>query len=82
LFRDQRTQLGWETMVELADQALYYVKSHGRDGWAAFRPTRATDIGTLLRDLQLGADAVIDDGRLQLVGTKVPPATAVLPPDD
>ncbi|MFC0682724.1 diguanylate cyclase [Lysobacter korlensis] len=70
LFRDHRTQLGWETMVELADQALYYVKSHGRDGWAAFRPTPTTDITTLLQELQQGADAVIEEGRLQLLGTK------------
>jgi diguanylate cyclase (GGDEF)-like protein len=83
LFRDHRTQLGWETMVELADQALYYVKSHGRDGWAAFRPTTTTDVATLLQELQHGADAVIAEGRLQLLGTKGPavPAT-VLPPHD
>lgn len=70
LFRDHRVQLGWETMVELADQALYYVKSHGRDGWAAFRPTGSTDLVTLLQDLQNGPDALIDSGRLQLLGSK------------
>ena len=70
MFRDHRVQLGWETMVELADQALYYVKSHGRDGWAAFRPTGTTDLLTLLQDLQNGPDALIDTGRLQLLGTK------------
>ena len=69
-FRDHRVQLGWETMVELADQALYYVKAHGRDGWAAFRPTGTTDLVTLLQDLQNGPDALIDSGRLQLLGTK------------
>jgi diguanylate cyclase (GGDEF)-like protein len=72
LFRDHRTQLGWETMVELADQALYFVKSHGRDGWAAFRPTETTDIATLLQELQHGARTVIAEGRLQLLGTKAP----------
>jgi len=70
LFRDHRTQLGWETMVELADQALYYVKTHGRDGWAAFRPTARTDLLTLLQELQNGPEAMMEQGRLQLMGSK------------
>jgi len=74
LFLDRRTTHGWETMVELADQALYYVKTHGRDGWAAFRPTAATDLVTLLQDLQNGPDAMIAAGRLQLLGTTAAPS--------
>lgn len=71
LFRDHRVQLGWETMVELADQALYWVKSHGRDGWAAFRPTQSTDLVTLLQDLQEGPDRLLAARRLQLLGSRV-----------
>ncbi len=56
LFRNAHHGLGWEQMVELADAALYWVKQHGRDGWAAFRPTPLTDMSTLMRDLQEGAD--------------------------
>jgi len=32
LFCNQGIPASWETMVELADQALYYVKAHGRNG--------------------------------------------------
>ena len=71
LFRDHRVQLGWETMVELADQALYYVKTHGRDGWAAFRPTERTDLVTLLQELQNGPDPLLAQGKLQLMGSMV-----------
>ncbi|GHA77653.1 ligand-binding sensor domain-containing diguanylate cyclase [Cognatilysobacter bugurensis] len=70
LFRDHRMQLGWEAMVELADQALYYMKTHGRDGWAAFRPTASTDISTLLTDLQHGPDDLLADGRLALIHSR------------
>lgn len=76
LFRDHRVQLGWETMVELADQALYWVKTHGRDGWAAFRPTGTTDLVTLLQDLQDGPDRLVATRRLQLLGSGVPAPVA------
>ena len=68
LFADSHVQPGWETMIELADQALYYVKSHGRNGWAAFRPTELTQMATLLQELQQGPDQMLASGRLQLVG--------------
>jgi len=35
--------VSWETLVSLADQALYAVKSSGRDGWAILRPGPAFD---------------------------------------
>ncbi|MDQ3286829.1 MAG: diguanylate cyclase [Pseudomonadota bacterium] len=67
LFRDRRGLVSWETMVELADQSLYYVKAHGRDGWAAFRPTETTDLATLLGDLHRGPRELLANGQLQLI---------------
>lgn len=69
LFIDGRMALGWEATVELADQALYYVKSHGRDGWAAFRPTEHTDSGSVLRDLQDDSECMIREGKIKLLGS-------------
>jgi diguanylate cyclase (GGDEF)-like protein len=73
LFRDAQHGLGWEQMVELADAALYWVKQHGRDGWAAFRPTRNTDLPTLIRDLQQGAGDLLHADRLQLLTSRPQP---------
>jgi len=73
LFRDAQQGLGWEQMVELADAALYWVKQHGRDGWAAFRPTRQTDLPTLMRDLQQGAGDLLHADRLQLLTSRPRP---------
>jgi diguanylate cyclase (GGDEF)-like protein len=79
LFRDAQQGLGWEQMVELADAALYWVKQHGRDGWAAFRPTLHTDLATLMRDLQLGVADLVQADRLQLLTSR--PLPDVPPPD-
>jgi len=73
LFIDGRMPLGWESTVELADLALYYVKAHGRDGWAAYRPTERTDAGTVLRDLQTDSERMIREGRIALIGSIPPP---------
>ena len=70
LFRDAQQRLGWEQMVELADAALYWVKQHGRDGWAAFRPTRQTDLPTLMRDLQRSVVDLLHADRLQLLTSR------------
>jgi len=75
LFRDAQQGLGWEQMVELADAALYWVKQHGRDGWAAFRPTRHTELPHLMRDLQQGATDLLEADRLQLLTSRPPPGT-------
>lgn len=73
LFRDPRgTHVDWETLVELADQALYYVKAHGRDAWAAFRPTEHTDVPTLLQGLHDGPEHLLESNRLRVVGSNVP----------
>ena len=68
LFRNPDAQLSWESMIELADQAMYYVKANGRNGWAAFRPTPHTDLGTLIPELQNGHDQLIAEQRLQVLG--------------
>jgi diguanylate cyclase (GGDEF)-like protein len=70
LFRDAQQGLGWEQMVELADAALYWVKQHGRDGWAAFRPTRQTELAQLMRDLQQGVTDLLEADRLQLLTSR------------
>ena len=67
LFRDARGSLGWEQMVELADRALYYVKTHGRNGWAAFRPKPDADLDGLLQALRGDPGQLIEQGRLDLL---------------
>ncbi|MDB6162608.1 MAG: hypothetical protein JWL98_40 [Xanthomonadaceae bacterium] len=74
LFRDAQQGLGWEQMVELADAALYWVKQHGRNGWAAFRPTALTDVAKLMRDLQQGGELMKAD-HLQLLTSRRDDAT-------
>ena len=69
LFRRAGQPLDWEAMVELADQALYYVKRHGRNGWAMFRPTPSTRLEGLLSELQRDPDALVRAGELDLVGS-------------
>lgn len=73
LFRDERGGVGWETMVELADQALYYVKTNGRDGWAAFRPTQRTDLATLIGDLHKGPHELLEKLQLELIQSQAHP---------
>jgi diguanylate cyclase (GGDEF)-like protein len=70
--RDARHQLGWEQMVELADAALYWVKRNGRDGWAQLIPTEHANLAALIRNLQAGAEALIESRLLNVVGSRVP----------
>ena len=74
MFREDGKPLGWEAMVELADQALYHVKRNGRDGWAVFRPTATTRMDTLLADLQCDPDRMLREGTLTLAGSIAPPS--------
>ena len=76
LFRNAQNRLGWEQMIELADGALYWVKQNGRNGWAAFRPTATTDLATLMRDLHTIPQSLLDEGRLQLLGSRTTPSDA------
>ncbi len=75
LFRDPGQHVGWEQMVALADAALYWVKQHGRNGWAAFRPTPQADVARLVRELHQNAAQLLAEGRVRLVGSP-----HVLPP--
>lgn len=72
LFIDGGVPLDWEAMMELADLAMYYVKTHGRDGWAAFRPSEHTDSSSVLRDLQDDSERMIREGRITMVGSVAP----------
>lgn len=69
LFSAGEQRLGWEQTIELADAALYWVKSHGRDGWAALRPNADTDLELeqLMSGLREGAEAMVANGQLSLV---------------
>lgn len=66
-FRAQPSAMDWEEIVELADQALYYVKENGRDGWCIFRPTEAIQPGTLRTELEQGMERLIDAGHISIV---------------
>lgn len=48
LLADPEGRIGWEQLLILADRALYWVKKHGRDGWAAYRPTAMATLDELL----------------------------------
>jgi len=69
LFRDARGGLGWEQMIELADRALYFVKAQGRNGWAAFRTREDTDLSQLQSALRGDPEALLEDGRLDLLAS-------------
>ena len=61
-----------ERMVELADLALYAVKSSSRNGWATFRATAAMRLDTLIEDLKRDTAATLASGRVVL--HRSPPA--------
>ncbi len=69
LLRDSRGAPGWEQLVELADRALYYVKRHGRNGWAVFRAPPGADADALSIALAVDTEELVRSGRLQVVGS-------------
>ena len=69
LFRDARGSMGWEQVVELADRALYFVKNHGRNGWAAFRPRAGTDLPGLAQALAQDPARQVALGKVQLLAS-------------
>lgn len=69
MFIEGQQGLGWEEMLELADAALYWVKAHGRNGWAVLRPTPETDIKKLMTELREGAEATVESGQLSLISS-------------
>ena len=80
LYRDARGSMGWEQVVELADRALYFVKNHGRNGWASFRPRVGGDLVELAQALATDPAGQVAQGRVQLLassnltGVPAPPA--------
>ncbi|HEX6549850.1 MAG TPA: diguanylate cyclase [Gammaproteobacteria bacterium] len=57
----------WETLVSLADHALYYVKEHGRNNWAGLCATERLDLRRLNAASQSELDQMIEEGELAIV---------------
>jgi diguanylate cyclase (GGDEF)-like protein len=62
-------QPGWEQMVDLADAALYWVKRHGRDGWARLEPAPGSDAAVLLHQLNDDVERLVASGRVRVMGS-------------
>ncbi len=72
LFRDAGPTPDWQGMVELADRALYTVKSTGRNGWATYRPTAPMSLDEVLAELDDSAKTGTPARRVDLA--RSPPA--------
>lgn len=57
----------WETLVSLADLALYAVKSSGRNGWAILRPGPAFDAAQTVSHARDDFRAALGRGELEMV---------------
>ena len=85
VYMTRQHQVKWEQLIELADTALYWVKENGRNGWAALRPAPDVDHCQLIEKLHLGAQALVDSGKVTLLNSKTlapesPPAPPAPPP--
>ncbi|NVK87829.1 MAG: diguanylate cyclase [Gammaproteobacteria bacterium] len=69
-FANKPHALTWEQTVELADHALYYVKQHGRNGWACFHPTDTTAIdSTIVSQIKTNLDELIDNDKIAIASS-------------
>lgn len=66
LAEEKRGSIGWEGSVEIARQALGWVREQG-GGWAVFLPRRGNDQAGLSLALQLGVAQAIADGRVEVL---------------
>ncbi len=70
-------ELGWERAVEMADAALYWVKEHGRNGWAILRPRPQASREALIASLRAGSQALIASPDLQVITAQDQTATRI-----
>lgn len=52
----------WQQSLKLADQALYWVKQHGRNGYMLLQPTAAISELSVVSDISM--NELVEDGRL------------------
>lgn len=65
--------LDWQKLIELADNALYYVKGSGRNGWATFHFKNKAPTAALMDKLRNDRAGLIARGELELITSSTPP---------
>lgn len=68
LFASHPDLLDWEQLVTLADNAMYQVKTSGRNGWMAYRPLPNALLPEGVSSLQGNPRQLLDSGLLELFG--------------
>ena len=58
---------GWETVIKLADRAMYHAKQSGRNRWVLLQPVPGVKATTLLKELGRDLAALVKKKRLLLV---------------
>ncbi len=76
-----RRQPVWETIVDLADQALYVAKSSGRNGWVGVLGKETGPADTDMADIPTDLQSLIEDVQCQLVCSFPDPDALVWPND-